>query len=84
VQLKMFSIRDTKAEIFNPPFFKHTHGEAERDFSTLVNDEKSMPSKYPEDYDLYYVGTYDDQTGKLSPVDTPEHLIKAIQVKKLH
>lgn len=80
MQLKMFSIRDSKAEVFNPPFFKHTHGEAERDFSVLCKDEKSMPSKFPDDFDLYYVGIYDDQTGKIQSLDTPQHLVKAVQV----
>lgn len=80
--LKMFSIRDTKAEIFNPPFYKNTHGEAERDFTSVVNDEKSMPFKYPEDYDLYYLGTYDDQTGKIESQPTPEHVLKAVQLKR--
>lgn len=79
MELKVYSIRDAKAEIFNPPFYKKTHGEAERDFSALVRDEKSMVCKYPEDYDLYYLGTYDDNTGKLDSLDTPQHITKAVQ-----
>jgi len=78
--LKVFSIRDAKAEIFNPPFFKKTHGEAERDFHQLCKDDKSMPAQYPEDYDLYYVGTYDDQTGLIQCLSTPQHVTKAITV----
>lgn len=80
MQLKIFSIRDAKAEMFNPPFFKKTHGEAERDFHQLCKDEKSMPAQYPEDYDLYYVGTYDDQTGKIDCLATPQHVTKAVTV----
>jgi len=82
MQLKVFTIRDSKAEVFNPPFCKHTHGEAERDFTSVANDEKSMVSKYPEDYDLYHIGTYDDQTGKIESLPTPEHMLKAVQVKR--
>lgn len=85
--LKMFSIRDTKGEIFNPPYFAKTHGEAERQFKTLTNDSKSTINQYPEDFDLYYLGDYDDQTGKLKSLDTPQHLIKAALVntdKKLN
>lgn len=83
----MFSIRDTKGEIFNPPYFAKTHGEAERQFKTLTNDSKSTINQYPEDFDLYYLGDYDDQTGKLKSLDTPQHLIKAALVntdKKLN
>jgi hypothetical protein len=78
---KIYSIHDAKAEYFTQPFFKKTHGEAERDFTQLVNDEKSQLHKFPEDYDLYYLGEYDDNTGKMTPIDTPQHIIKAIQIR---
>jgi len=78
---KMYSVRDAKSEIFHPPFFQKTHGEAERTFHKLCNDEKSSMFIYPEDYDLYYVGEYDDNTGKLAPLDTPQHVQKAVQMK---
>ena len=80
----MYSIRDAKTEIFNTPFFKVTHGEAERDFRTACQDEKTNLCKYAEDYDLYFLGEYDDGDGKVTPLDTPQHIIKAIQcVKKI-
>lgn len=81
MELKAFSIRDSKGEIFNPPFYKKTWGEAERDFHQLVKDEKSMVYKYPEDFDLYCVGSYDDQTGLFIPEATPRHVVKAIMLK---
>lgn len=81
MELKAFSIRDAKGEVFHPPFYKHTHGEAERDFHQTTKDEKSMVNKYPEDYDLYFLGTYDDQTGLFKSLDTPQHIVKAVQLK---
>jgi len=80
--LKAYSIRDAKAEVFNPPFYKNTHGEAERDFVRITQDEKSTVCKFPEDFDLYHVGEFDDRTGKFNPLDTPTHIIKAIQLVK--
>lgn len=79
---KMFSIRDSKAGIFHTPFYKTTHGEAERDFRSACNDQKSMMYTYPEDFDLYYSGEYNDQSGLVSPIDTPQHVIKAVQCVK--
>ncbi|AZL82880.1 nonstructural protein [Apis mellifera associated microvirus 26] len=79
---KLFAIRDSKTEYFGSPFCKATHGEAERDFRTLVNDEKTNLNQYPEDYDLYYLGEYDNNSGKFETLETPQHLMKAIQVKK--
>jgi hypothetical protein len=76
---KMYTIHDSKAEIFHPPYVKHSHGEAERDFTTAVNDERTNMNKYPEDFNLYYVGSWDDNTGKAELLDSPQHIIKAIQ-----
>lgn len=80
--LKVYSIRDQKGENYNSPFYKQTHGEAERDFRTVVNDDKSMLYKYPEDYDLYYLGEFDTSSGLMKPVDTPLHIIKAVNCVK--
>lgn len=79
MEMKIYSIRDAKAQSFGNPWYKNTHGEAERDFRTAVNDEKSFLNKYPEDYDLYYLGVFDTDTGKVESLATPEHQIKAIQ-----
>ena len=62
--LKTFTIRDSKGEFYSPPFLQKTHGEAERSFKQLVQDQRSQVSKFPEDYDLYYIGEFDDNTGK--------------------
>lgn len=79
MKLRIYSIYDQKSEVFNTPFFQQTHGEAERSFRSAVNDEKTLFSKYPEDYDLYYIGDYDDNEGKIKPEPSPQHMVKAIQ-----
>jgi len=77
---KLYAIKDGKGEFFSPPFLKHTHGEAERDFRTLAKDEKSTVFQYPEDFDLYYLGLYDNSTGKMQTLDAPQHIIKAANI----
>jgi len=81
MKLKVYSIRDSKSEVYNPPFYKKTHGEAERDFRTLVNDQKSTVNQYSEDFDLYYLADYDDNLGIFQSLDTPQHIIKAVHCK---
>lgn len=73
---KVYTIRDSKAEIYNEPFMQHTHGEAERTIKSLLNKKDNQISLHPEDYDLYYLGEYDDNTGLYSPLDTPQHIQK--------
>lgn len=64
--LKVFSIRDTAAEAYNQPFFMLTQAEAIRIFTNMANDPESNISKHSSDYHLYYLGTYDNQTGYFS------------------
>ncbi|AAG45347.1 nonstructural protein [Bdellovibrio phage phiMH2K] len=82
MQLKVFSIRDSKTGVYGTPFYQHTHGQAERSFQQLAKDPQSTVANHPEDFDLFHLGEYDDQTGKLTPLDTPEHCVKAIDLIK--
>lgn len=79
--MHVYTIRDAKSEVFGPPFCKRAHGDAERDFTRLSRSKESQISEFPEDYDLWYLGTYDDGTGKFGLLETPQHMLKAVQVK---
>lgn len=80
MKFKVFSVRDSKGGVFNAPFCKLSERDAEHDFRTLINDERSLPSQYPKDFDLYLLGEYDDQTGKFSIVSQPQHLAEGINM----
>lgn len=80
--LKIFAIRDSKGSVYNQPWFSRSHGEAERNFQNLVTDQNSMIHKFPEDFDLYHLGEYDDQTGFIKSLDTPQHLTKAVTIRQ--
>jgi len=82
MELKIYSIRDLKAETYNAPFYQPTHGLAERYLQNLVKDEKSQIYAYPEDFDLFYLGTYNTDTGRFQPLDIPQHVVKAITLKQ--
>lgn len=69
--VKVFSIRDSKAEVFNSPFFLPTRAMAIRTFAAETSNSESMISKYPSDFALYEIGSYDDQQGRLEPYDVP-------------
>lgn len=78
--MQVFSIRDAKSEVFHHPFFQNTSDEAIRSFQTAVNDPKTNFYKYPDDFDLYHIGEYDDHTGLMKSLKTPEHLKKAVHL----
>lgn len=79
---EVYAVYNSKAKFFNQPFTSKTDGEAERSFEQAVNDPQTFINRYPEDYDLYYLGQFDDNTGKYQTLKTPEHKFKAVQLLK--
>lgn len=74
--LRVYSIKDEKSLSFNTPFFCVSDGVAVRQFTDLVNDEKSLVYKHPEDFSLWLVGVFDDQKGIFEPTER-KHLLDA-------
>lgn len=58
--LQMFCIRDAKAEAYLRPFFAPTKGLALRWFIEGSSRPDDPMSKYPADYHLFHLGSYDD------------------------
>ena len=80
--LKVYSVCDSKTKIFHPPHYSRTEPDALRSFQQLINDERSTLNQFTDDFDLYYLGEYYDDTGKFDLLDTPQHIVKAIQLKQ--
>lgn len=75
MKLIICAIHDTKAEAFAQPMFFQAVGQAVRAFIDAVSDgdPKSNLANHPEDFNLFRIGTYDDQTGEIVP-EAPFHL----------
>lgn len=67
--MKVYTVYDSKAEMYLQPFFMRAKGEALRAFSDMCNDEKTQFGAHPEDYTLFEIGTYDDSKGKFVPYE---------------
>lgn len=74
MQFKAFSVYDTKAKAFRPPFFVSHTGEALRLFEDLVNDSNSVVAKHPSDYILYEIGGFNDSTAESTNTIPPVNL----------
>jgi len=71
VKLQAYSVHDVKSESFAAPFFVPKEGIAVRVLTQMVADERTDVSKFPADYFLYHVGSYDTDKAvleSLSPV----------------
>lgn len=70
--LKIFVIKDTKANIYHTPFFNRSNEVAMRMVGATANDESSLLNQYPQDYELQCIGHFDDTSGKILPLDETE------------
>lgn len=70
----LISIKDRAIDAYHPVANVRAEGEALRVFNDLLRDQNSPQSKHPDDYDLYIVGYFDDQTGQLEPLDSPRKI----------
>lgn len=78
---RCFSIYDQKTYYYQPPFFSPTRGSGVRLFQNLVNDQTSLASKFPADFQLMLIGTFDDTNGVFTP-QLPEMVCTALECKE--
>lgn len=76
---QVFSVYDSKAEVFHQPMFLNTIGEATRNFEDACRQEDSPMASHPEDYTLFHIGEFDSDKGLLTPLTTPASLGLAIE-----
>jgi hypothetical protein len=86
MQTNLYSVYDQAAESYTTPMALKSDGQAKRAFCDHVMKDESA-AKFPEDYSIWYVGKFDDQTGQLIQEKTdPRKLMtgmEAIAVNKL-
>jgi hypothetical protein len=78
---KIYTVRDNKAESYLPPFYSQSKGTAIRSFSESCNDPNSMFCKYPDDFALFEIGTFDDSSCSFE-THSPVNLGLAREFKK--
>lgn len=79
---QVFSVKDLKAAAFAPPFFMHRMEVAVRAFRDALRDPSHPMAQHPEDYVLYCLGEFDDNTGALLGIDEPILVSTALDPKE--
>lgn len=69
------AIYDKKAQVFQHPLFVSDLATAERSFVQIFASRDTIISQWPEDYDLYHLGSVMPGTGELVPLDHPSLVI---------
>lgn len=79
--VKIFSVFDKKARSFCTPFYMPNVETAVRAFHQAANDKSIDVGRYPADFDLFMLGTFNDETGVTeSPLGNHEHVVSALEL----
>lgn len=81
--MKQFSIKDSKAEAYLPPFLAITTGVAMRIFQNAVMKEGTDFMKYAADYTLFEIGEWDELNGRPIPHDANKNIINGLDVQDM-
>lgn len=76
------SVFDSKAQLFSTPFVSHSRITAVRDFEGAVRDSGGGINKFPQDYQLYLIGNWNEESGFISALDVPELLVRGDSFKE--
>lgn len=69
----IFSVYDVKSAIYGNPFYSSNLLTALRDFQTAASDPSSTISKYPADFQLFELGSFDDVLGQITLTQMVNH-----------
>ena len=87
MQMFVYTVRDSEAQIFGRPFYTQNAATAARGFSQQVNQPEVNGAQndlfmYPESFELFELGSFDDNTGLFDLYPQPKPICTALAVKK--
>lgn len=73
---QILCVRDRAADVFGRPSFHTSVGGAIRGFVDEINraHEENVMFRHPEDFDMFHVGTYDDNSCKFDLLPSPRQV----------
>ena len=64
--LELYAIHDRKVGIYNTPSFSRSLIDVQRSITTVLEDKNSNLRRFHEDFEIYRLGTFDENTGVLT------------------
>lgn len=84
MKLTICSVYDSAAQAFNRPLFVPHANLARRSFQDEINrggDQNNQMNTHPEDFILYELGTFDDETARFDLLPEPRIVARAKDLK---
>lgn len=66
----MIVVQDTKTGIYDQPVCVQSYAEVERMLHQTVQEGKSTIAKYPQDFTVWHVANYFEDSGKIEILET--------------
>lgn len=83
MHLQIVTIRDLKTNTYSAPQFIHSIGGYLRGMGDVVNGPKENDlAKHPEDFEVWHLGTWCDNTGQWHLFETPVSLGPVVNFKQ--
>ncbi|UOF81151.1 DNA binding protein vP5 [Microviridae sp.] len=79
MQWKVFTIYDSKSEVWGKPFYSQTTASGLRAFIDVVKDGQSEYNKFPNDFAIFEVAVWDDASGLMLPYEAKKSLGLAVE-----
>lgn len=78
MKLNVIAVFDKKTALYDQPFTIRHNGDAIRQWDIVRTNQETRYGKNPEDFDLFQIGTYDDETGTFENLTPPTHLASGV------
>ena len=80
----LYSVLDTKSQLYSPPFVAQNDAIAIRMVMDILRSPDNNLSRYPEDHQLMLVGFWDEVNGEIMGVDKAPSLVDPVtKIKQL-
>jgi len=73
---KLFTVYDEKAEAYLSIFEARSSAEAVRSITAAANSQDSLLGKYPNDFRLMELGSFDEKTGTMEVHNGPVFVVR--------
>lgn len=83
--LMIVACKDAAVGTFMRPWFCRSKPEAVRLFGDVVNrsEGENQIAQHPDDYSLWYLAEFDENTGQIVGVSSPEKIVEASLLVKV-
>lgn len=81
-KVQIYSIYDKTAKTYNRPMEIINKGKAMQVFQAMVNEKEKQSdlSRWPDQFSLYHIADFDNETGKLDAFTEPQHIANGVEV----